>query len=75
MRTQEHEELAGDQGDPQEGTALSAVLHWLSAHAWVHLQHISPDGWEIRSLAFFGIARVDELSDGISHLSGVTLSA
>jgi hypothetical protein len=67
MRAQEHEELAGDQGNPQQGTALSAVLHRLPKHAWMRLQHISPDGWKVRSPAFFGVARVDKPCDGVSH--------
>jgi hypothetical protein len=67
MRTHEHEELAGDQRNPQQRTALSTILHRLPAHAWVRLQHIPPDGWKVGSLASFGVAGVDKPRDGVSH--------
>jgi len=67
MRTQEQEELAGDQRNPQQGAVLSTVLHRLSAHARMRLQDIHPDGWKVRSLASFGIAGVDKPGDGVSH--------
>ncbi|RWM04088.1 MAG: hypothetical protein EOR68_04070 [Mesorhizobium sp.] len=67
IRTQEHEELAGDQGNPQQGAVLAAVLHRLSERAGMRFQHISPDGWKVRSLASLSVAGVDKPRDGISH--------
>ncbi|BCM20898.1 hypothetical protein MJ8_46890 [Mesorhizobium sp. J8] len=67
MRTGEDEKLAGDQRYPQQRAALSAVLNRLPAHAWVRLQHLSPDGWKVRSLASFGVACVDKPRYGVSH--------
>ena len=67
MRTQENQELACSQRNPQSGSCLSAALHGLSGHAWMRSQNVLPDGWKVRSLTFFGVARVDKSHDGIFH--------